>query len=81
MYNAVMETLNELRSRYWVAKGRQAVCELISRCTTCKKLEGRPYNTPSQLPLPEFRVSDEFAFNRTGVDFAGPLFMRRLFKG
>ena len=30
-------------------------------------------------PLPEFRLSDEFAFSRVGVDFAGPMYVRVTF--
>ena len=52
---------------------------MISPCATCKKLEGRSYNAPPQPPLPDFRVSDEFAFTLVGVDFAGPVYLREVF--
>ena len=54
--------------------GRQTVRDVISACATCKKLEGRSYNAPPHLPLP-----DEFAFSQVGVDFAGPVYLREAF--
>ena len=57
-------------------KGRSLVKSIIHRCTTCKKHEGAPYGDPPPPPLPEFRVTQNLAFTITGVDFAGPLFVR-----
>ena len=79
MHNGVKETLTDLRSRFWVVRGRQTVRDVISPCATCKKLEGRSYNAPPQAPLPDFRVSDEFAFTQVGVDFGGPVYLRDVF--
>ena len=45
----------------------------------CKKIEGRSYAVPPPPPLPEFRLSDEFAFTRVGVDFAGSVFVKDVF--
>ena len=44
-----------------------------------KKIEGRGYAVPHSPPLPEFRLSDEFAFSRVGVDFAGHMYVRDIF--
>ena len=54
-----------------MVRGRHTVRKVISSCTACKKLDGRPYNAPPQPPLTDFRVSDEIAFTQVGVDFAG----------
>ena len=62
MHNGVAETLVQVRSKYWVVKGRQTVKKIIGKCVVCKKLEGRPYGTPPTAQLPEFRLSDEFGF-------------------
>lgn len=78
MHNGVKETLTDLRSRFWVVKGRQTVRDVISPCATCKKIEGRPYNAPPQPPLPDW-VSDEFVFTQVGVDFAGPVYVKDVF--
>lgn len=58
----VKETLTDLRSTFWVVKGRQAIRDVISPCAACKKLEGRPYNAPPQPSLPEFQ-NLEFQMN------------------
>ena len=49
---------------------------MVHRCTICKKHEGAPFNGPPPPPLPEFRVKEDHAFTYTGVDFAGPVFVR-----
>ena len=51
----------------------------IGNCSVCKKLQGRSYAVPPPPPLPEFRLSDEFAFTRVGVDFAGPTYVKDVF--
>ena len=55
-YNKVNETLTQLRSEYWVVKGRQAVKEVVGSCVyvICKKLEGKCYSTPPAPLLPSF---------------------------
>ena len=73
----VKGTLTELRSRFWVTRGRQVVKKLIKPCLICKKLEGKPYETPPTAPLPDFRVTQAPPFSKVGVDFAGPLFVKK----
>ena len=79
MHNGVNETLVELRSKYWIVKGRQEVRKVISRCTTCKRIEGKCYRAPLPPPLPQFRVSEEFAYTQLGVDFAGPVYVKNVY--
>ena len=79
MHNGVNDTLTELRSRYWITQGRQVVKKEIRKCVTCKKIEGLKYNSAAPPILPDFRVSDEMAFNRVGVDFAGPVYVRDVY--
>ena len=76
-HNGSRETLAELRSRFWIVKGRQAVRKVISRCMTCKRIEGQHYTIPPTAPLPQFHVEESPAFTNTGIDFAGPLFVKR----
>ena len=75
-HNGVKETLAELRTRYWLIRGRQVVKRIIFSCVCCKKLEGKPYQNPPAGDLPSFRLEDELAFTNVGVDFAGPLFIK-----
>ena len=74
-----LEKLTEIRSQFWVIKGRQAVKDVLSKCVTCKKLQGRAYSSPPTPPLPAFRVSEEMAFSKVGVDFAGPLYVKNIY--
>ena len=72
----VGSTLAELRSRFWVTKGRQFVKKLLSACFVCKKLEGKPFESPPEAALPYFRVTEAPPFSCVGVDFAGPLMVK-----
>ena len=72
----VRATLNRLRTKYWVVKGRQMVKKTISNCVICKKLEGKPYKVAQAADLPDFRVREAAPFSKVGVDFAGPLFAK-----
>ena len=75
-HNGVKETLTEIRSRYWIVKGRSFVRMILRQCTICRKFEGRPYLTPPPPPLPKFRVTERPPFTSTGVDFAGPFYVK-----
>ncbi len=76
LHGGVKETLTEMRSRYWVVRGRSLVKMILRRCTTCRRYEGRPCRAPRPPPLPSFRVREEPPFTYTGVDFAGPLHVK-----
>ena len=78
-HNGVNETLIQLRTEYWIPKGRQFVKSVISKCTKCKEIHGKAYDTPVAPPLPCFRVSEDSAFTSVGVDFAGPLFVKDIY--
>ncbi|XP_065182497.1 uncharacterized protein LOC135813325 [Sycon ciliatum] len=76
LHNGVPETLTELRAQFWICRGRQYVRMLLHRCRLCKMLEGKPYAGPPPPPLSEFRTQVGYAFQHTGVDFAGPFHVR-----
>ena len=70
LHNGVKETLTELRTRFWVVRARQIIRKIVSKCVKCKRLEGKHY------ALPKFRVEENPAFTNTGIDFAGPLYVK-----
>ena len=74
--NGTKETLTEIRSKYWIVKGRSLVRTIIHRCVVCKRYEGAPFKTPKPPALPTFRVQEQPPFTYTGVDYAGPLYTR-----
>lgn len=75
-HNGVKETLTELRSRFWVIKGRSVVKQILHQCHVCHKHEGKPSRVPPPPPLPAFQVQEAPPFTSTGVDFAGALFVK-----
>ena len=75
-HNGVKETLTELRSRFWIVRGRQVVKKLLHGCTICRRLQGKPYSPPIASSLPSFRITKEQPFTFTGVDFAGALYVK-----
>ena len=75
-HNGVKETLTELRSRFWIVRGRQFIRRILYKCVICRRLQGRPYAAPSTPTLPGSRVSVDYPFSYTGIDFAGPLYLK-----
>ncbi|KAL5518067.1 hypothetical protein EMCRGX_G003740 [Ephydatia muelleri] len=76
MHNGVRETLSELRSRYWIVRGRSFIRRILHECLVCKKMQGQHYIIPPSPPLPEFRVQQAQPFSSCGVDYAGPLYLK-----
>ncbi|XP_065891666.1 uncharacterized protein [Dysidea avara] len=76
LHSSVKDTLTEVRSKYWLVKGRQFIRKIIYQCVVCRKLEGQHYRAAPPPPLPEFRVKGAPPFAYCGVDFAGPLYIR-----
>ena len=40
LHSSLRATLAQVRSRYWIPKGRQAVKTILGKCFVCKKHEG-----------------------------------------
>ena len=79
-HNGVKETLTDLRAKYWITKARPLIKQIIHRCVLCRKIEGLPYCAPPPPPLPPFRVQEAPPFAYSGVDFAGPLYVKAGFQ-
>ena len=77
-HDRVKETLVQLRSRFWIVRGRQYVRKIIAKCQICARYEGRTYQKPKPPPLPRFRLSDS-AFTNIGIDNAGPVYVRNIY--
>ena len=67
-HNGVKETLTELRSRFWIIRGRQFVRKLIHRCVIFRRHEGKPYSLPASPALPQFRTILAFDFKLRAFD-------------
>jgi len=75
-HNGTADTLNCLRQRYWVLRGREQVKRFVRRCILCKKIEGLSFNTVYNPELPSFRVDEAPPFSNVGIDMAGPLLVK-----
>ena len=69
----VEHTLCELRSRFWVIKGRRLVREVLHHCQACKRRFNAKPVGQMVAPLPRQRVTSSMkAFDHVGVDYGGP---------
>ena len=75
LHGGIKDTLAELRSRFWIVRGRQVVKKLLFHCEICRRFDSRPFQPPPPPSLPGFRVQEAQPFAYTGVDFAGPLYI------
>ena len=75
-HNSISYTLSACRERFWILRGRRSVKTAIKNCNICIRFCGHPFSTAPCYDLPRFRVDDAPPFTNTGVDFAGPLFVK-----
>ena len=72
-------TLNYLLNTYWVGQGRKVVKQVIKDCVICKKAQAQPLRGPEPPDLPSYCLSNHYAFSNTGIDFAGPLYVKNIY--
>ena len=53
----------------------------LRKYAVCLRVQGRSFTAPATPDLPHFRVEKSFPFANTGVDFAGLLYVKNVFKG
>ncbi|GFY72104.1 integrase catalytic domain-containing protein [Trichonephila inaurata madagascariensis] len=74
MHVGTTSTLEQVRSSYWIPKGRQLVKKVIRNCFICRKYLVKPIDQLTS-PLPSDRINQTPAFSVCGLDFAGPLYV------
>ena len=76
LHRGIQLTLSTLRNNYWILKGRQVVKAQIHKCMKCLKYRASPaYQLMGNLP--ETRLIPSRPFEKSGVDGAGPDWIRR----
>ena len=78
-HNKTRETLNQIRSTYWIPQGRSLVKTVINNCRLCRIFEGKKCAYPTQPILPKARVEQDYAFRNIGIDYAGPVNIKNMF--
>ena len=76
LHSGMNDTLNEIRSRFWITRGRQFLKKILHKCVVCRKVLGPSYKLPAPSHLPSFRVCGGPAFDIVGTDYAGPLYIK-----
>lgn len=71
----VQSVMCQLREKYWILRMRKTVREIISKCVICKRQCTKSMKV-DPAPLPLNRIKDAAVFEVTGIDFAGPLYLR-----
>ena len=69
-------TLNRIRSKFWIINGRQTVRKVLRNCVLCKQWRLKRLKAAPIANLPSYRICSEYPFQSTGLDFAGPLFVK-----
>lgn len=75
--SGVEHLLTEIRSRFWVVKGRRTVRNFIEQCRECRKIKAKPTGQ-MMAPLPKSRLELPLrAFARIGTDYCGPFYTKQ----
>lgn len=71
------QVLSVIRKYYWILRGRATVRRVLASCITCRRESARPcHQLMGSLPI-ERTLSTGFAFAHVGVDYFGPLYVKR----
>ncbi|XP_078355671.1 uncharacterized protein LOC144640376 [Oculina patagonica] len=74
----VEHVLTELRSRFWIVKGRRMVRNVIEACAECRRRFSTKIGNQMMAPLPKSRLQSLLrAFEKVGVDYGGPFLTKQ----
>ena len=69
-------TLNKIRSKFWIVRGRKTVRSFLRKCVICKRYQGNTLVPPEYPGLRKFRIECSHAYQVIGLDYAGPFFIK-----
>ena len=73
---SIKQTLTEVRQQLWICCGRSFIRNILSKCTLCRRFKGPCYSYPTTPPLTKLRLKNNYAFDVSGVDNFGPLYVK-----
>ena len=63
--------------RFWIVKGRRVVRNIIKSCPECRRRFSMQTAGQMMAPLPKARLYSLRAFDRIGIDYAGPFLTKQ----
>lgn len=71
--SGIERVLTDLRSHFWIVKGRRVVRNIVNACAECRSRFTTRIGSQMMAPLPKSRLQLLLqAFERVGVDYGGP---------
>ncbi|KAF2884418.1 hypothetical protein ILUMI_21758 [Ignelater luminosus] len=75
LHVGVQTVLNEIREKFWILQGRKSVWMIVNKCIICKRYKASHVNA-ELVALPKNGVGNGVQFEISGVDFAGPVYLK-----
>ena len=79
LHAGLSHTLNLLKERFWMPRARATVKKLIWQCARCRNRRAAP-TYPKMADLPKERFDTSRPFSSVGLDFLGPIQVRKFRK-
>jgi hypothetical protein len=67
--------MSKLRQKFWILQSRRAINRVIYKCPICLHHSNKSFQV-DPATLPSSRTEESSAFRTTGVDLAGPLYLK-----
>ncbi|XP_065082000.1 uncharacterized protein LOC135704456 [Ochlerotatus camptorhynchus] len=72
--------LSIVRERYWPINAKLLIKRIVSKCYVCFRHNPKPVNQ-FMGNLPNYRITPSPVFSNTGVDYAGPVYLKEVGPG
>ena len=78
-HSGVESTLSDIRLYYWILRGRSFVKYIVKNCFICKLVLGKSVLPPPTPLLPDYRLHCMYPFETSGIDYAGPVYVKNIY--